>query len=108
VEGLRRVAYQLGAVTLRHEPSICEPSSCEIAGHLHPVARVAAARGRLRRRCFISDEARCIMPAFGAYAGGLNILDEAFAPLFTRARATAHVLGRANVYRIGLDSCRPD
>jgi metallophosphoesterase superfamily enzyme len=69
---------------------------------------VAAARGRLRRRCFLSDDARCIMPAFGAYAGGLNILDAAFTPLFTRARATAHVLGRANVYRIGLESCRPD
>jgi DNA ligase-associated metallophosphoesterase len=108
VEGLRRGTYQVGAVTLRHEPSSHEPSSCEIAGHLHPVARVAAARGRLRRRCFLSDDARCVMPAFGAYAGGLNILDEAFTPLFTRARATAHVLGRANVYRIGLDSCRPD
>lgn len=106
VDGLRCASYSVGAVALRHEPSF--NSGFEIAGHLHPVARVATARGRLRRRCFLSDEARCVMPAFGAYAGGLNILDEAFTPLFTRARATAHVLGRANVYRIALDSCRPD
>ena len=105
-DGLQCQTYRLGAITLRHEPS--QDRGLEIAGHLHPVARVAAAKGRLRRRCFLSDGARCVMPAFGAYAGGLNILDEAFAPLFTGARTIAHVLGRANVYRIGLESCRPD
>jgi DNA ligase-associated metallophosphoesterase len=105
-DGLQCQTYRLGAITLRHEPS--QDRGLEIAGHLHPVARVAAAKGRLRRRCFLSDGARCVMPAFGAYAGGLNILDEAFAPLFTGARTIAHVLGRANVYRIGLESCRSD
>ena len=105
-DGQRCATYNLGAITLRHEPSL--DRACEIAGHLHPVARVAAASGRLRRRCFLSDDTRCVMPAFGAYAGGLNILDDAFAPFFTGPRAIAHVLGRANVYRIGLESCRPD
>ena len=43
-------------------------------------------RGRgVRRRCFLTDGARCIMPAFGAYAGGLNACDPAFRPLFPAA-----------------------
>jgi DNA ligase-associated metallophosphoesterase len=99
--------YALGPLTLRHEPSL-EGRNGEIAGHLHPVARVVSQSGSLRRRCFVSDGARCVMPAFGAYAGGLNIKDEAFAPLFTGAAITAHVLGRSGVYGVGAGSCRPD
>ncbi|MDB5569178.1 MAG: phosphoesterase [Hyphomicrobiales bacterium] len=99
--------YALGPLTLRHEPSL-EGRDGEIAGHLHPVARVVSQSGSLRRRCFVSDGARCVMPAFGAYAGGLNIRDEAFAPLFTGRAITAHVLGRSGVYGVGAGSCRPD
>ena len=50
-------------------------------------------RGRAtRRRCFLTDESRCIMPAFGAYAGGLNACDPAFRPLFPNG-FTAHLIG---------------
>jgi len=104
--GLRCADHVVGDVTLRHEPS-CEGGP-QIAGHLHPAARVATPRGGVRRRCFVSDGLRCVMPAFGAYAGGLNILDAAFAPLFARGRASAHVLGRDAVYRVALSACRPD
>ena len=56
-----------------------EAADGEIAGHLHPVARVAV-RGRgIGRRCFASDGRRMVMPAFGAYAGGLNVRHRAFA-----------------------------
>ena len=40
------------------------------------------------------------MPAFGAYAGGLNVLDEAFGPLFLRPRLEAWMMGRADVYPV--------
>ncbi|HCL62940.1 MAG TPA: phosphoesterase, partial [Rhizobiales bacterium] len=56
-------------VTLRHEPSDNELSR-EIAGHLHPVARIARRGAVIRRRCFATDGNRLVMPAFGAYAGG--------------------------------------
>jgi hypothetical protein len=94
-------------VTLRHEP---RPGAIagEIAGHLHPVARVASSRGTLRRRCFVADGARCVMPAFGAYAGGLNLRDAAFQPLFGRRGFVAHVLGRDRVYAIGPGRCLGD
>jgi DNA ligase-associated metallophosphoesterase len=86
-------------VTLRHEPSP-SPSSREVAGHLHPVARIAKRGAVIRRRCFATDGNRLVMPAFGAYAGGLNVRHEAFAPLFHRHRLEAWMMGRANVYPV--------
>jgi DNA ligase-associated metallophosphoesterase len=70
-------------LTLRHEPQ-AGPQPGEVAGHLHPAARVTASRGSVRRRCFITDGDRAILPAFGAYAGGLNVRDRAFAGMFSR------------------------
>jgi hypothetical protein len=40
-----------------------------------------------------------VLPAFGAYAGGLNACDAAFAPLFPGG-FTAHVIGRSRMYAI--------
>ncbi|MDB5641555.1 MAG: phosphoesterase [Hyphomicrobiales bacterium] len=98
---------RVGPITFRHEPRAGDARG-EIAGHLHPVARVVTTRGSLRRRCFASDGARCVMPAFGAYAGGLNLRDIAFAPLFPGRAPHAHVLGRDRVYAIGHEQCHSD
>jgi uncharacterized protein len=106
IGGARCARFSIGAVTLRHDP--LPGASGEIAGHLHPVARVVSQSGGLRRRCFASDGNRCVMPAFGAYAGGLNIRDAAFAPLFPSGVTSAHVLGRNAVYGVGPQNCRPD
>ena len=57
----------------------------EVAGHLHPAARVMGSGRSVRRRCFAGDGYRLVLPAFGAYAGGLNVLDSAFAGLFAAA-----------------------
>lgn len=97
----------LGPLTLRHEPS-AGAAHGEIAGHLHPVAKVAV-RGRgLRRRCFAADGARIVLPAFGAYAGGLNVRDVAFSRLFAAGAFTAWMLGDAGVYAIAGHGLRPD
>ena len=91
---------------LRHEPqSGLQPG--EVAGHLHPAARVTASRGSVRRRCFITDSERAILPAFGAYAGGLNVRDKAFAGLFARP-PLAGALGTARVHAVGWRSLRGD
>jgi DNA ligase-associated metallophosphoesterase len=86
-------------VTLRHEPTE-SVSGREIAGHLHPVARIARRGAVIRRRCFATDGERLVMPAFGSYAGGLNLLDVAFGPLFQRQRLEAWMMGRADVYPV--------
>jgi DNA ligase-associated metallophosphoesterase len=91
---------------LRHEPQPgLQPG--EVAGHLHPCARVASAKGSVRRRCFVSDGERMIVPAFGAYAGGLNILDRAYAGMFARPPLTG-ALGSSRVHAVGWRSLRGD
>lgn len=86
----------LGNLILRHEP--CEaPATGEIAGHLHPCGVVRQRGRRLRRRCFATDGTRLVMPAFGAYTGGLNVLDDAFAPLF-HGPFNALLMGETQVY----------
>lgn len=94
-------------ITFRHEPSLTG-KGIEIAGHFHPVVRVGARGRTLRRRCFIANPQRCILPAFGAYTGGLNILDQAFAPLINPSDASIFALGTDRVYQIGRDSLLAD
>jgi uncharacterized protein len=107
LEGARHDELAIANIVFRHEPSSAA-EAFEIAGHLHPVARVAGRGGSVRRRCFLSDGARCILPAFGAYAGGLNLHDRAFMPLFEGRERIAHVMGRERVYKISHRHCLPD
>ena len=91
------VAKRIGPLVFRHEPTE-GPAEGEIAGHLHPCARVRADGRILRRRCFATDGMRLVMPAFGAYAGGLNVLDEAFSQILPAP--VAWVMSRSRVYPI--------
>lgn len=90
-------AVEIGPIVFRHEPTKGRAKEGELCGHLHPVARVATRARHLRRRCFVSDGTRCVLPAFGAFTGGLDVFDEAFAGLFPRGFA-AYLLGRERVY----------
>ena len=96
----------VGSLILRHEP-VPGAQPGEVSGHLHPCARVASPRGSVRRRCFVTDGARVVVPAFGAYAGGLNILDPAFDGLFG-GPLIAGALGSDRVHAVGRKSMRPD
>jgi len=89
----------LSGLALRHEPTE-GPASAEAAGHLHPCARIVAGGRSVRRRCFVTDGERLILPAFGAYAGGLNIRDEAFKGLFARP-PLAVALGPRRAHAVG-------
>lgn len=93
--GTFRDVLHIGALVLRHEPT-GGAAPGEIAGHLHPCARVSGRGRSVRRRCFATDGERLVMPAFGAFTGGLNVCDDAFANIFP-AGATALVLGRDRV-----------
>ncbi len=74
----------------------------EVAGHLHPCTTVTRRGHSLKRRCFVSDGARLVMPAFGAYTGGLSVRDAAFASLFGTAYL-AYALGGRRVYAVAGD-----
>ena len=97
----------MGPLVFRHEPSVASFDG-EIAGHLHPLARVARRGRAVSRRCFAGDGRRLIMPAFGAYAGGLNVRDRAIAALFPSLAFTAHMLGERRLYAVAAAKCLPD
>jgi uncharacterized protein len=105
IGGTFTVTLAVGAVSFRHEPTGADG---EIAGHLHPMARLSARGRSVSRRCFASDGRRLVMPAFGAYAGGLNVRHRAFADVFGTLAFTAHMLGEGRIYALAADRCRPD
>jgi uncharacterized protein len=105
IGGVFRAVFSVGALTFRHLPT---GVAGEIAGHLHPVARVAHRGRAVSRRCFAADKTRLVMPAFGAYTGGLNIRDAVFADLFGTLSFTAHMLGEDRLYAFAAKRCLPD
>jgi DNA ligase-associated metallophosphoesterase len=96
--GVVTAEIAIGGLVFRHEPSPI-PQAGEIAGHLHPCATVALKGRGLRRRCFVSDGTRMLLPAFGAYAGGLDVNDQAISSLFPQA-FLAYLLGARRVYAV--------
>ena len=100
--GLVAAEVAVGPITFRHEPTGADG---EIAGHLHPKARVSTRGRAVERRCFASDGVRAVMPAFGAYTGGLNIRDAAFAKIFRTLGFVAHVLGDRRLHAIAASRC---
>jgi DNA ligase-associated metallophosphoesterase len=106
LDGSHAAELAIGPIVFRHEPGAGAEN--EIAGHLHPAARVAGRFGSTRRPCFVANAHRIVLPAFGAYTGGLNILDEAFDRIFGHGPFRAYVVGDKGVYPVHADSLRPD
>ncbi len=97
--GTCRAEVQIGRLRLRHMPRQGRAID-EIAGHLHPAARLSTAAGMLRRPCFVGNGLRLVLPAFGAFTGGLNVLDGAIARLFSEAGFAVWMLGRTGLYPV--------
>lgn len=94
----------LAPLHFRHEPRT-GPAAGEVCGHLHPKASIAPSGRRITRRCFATDGRRLVLPAFGAYTGGLDVRDQAFARLFPD-RLDAWLLGRRGSHRISVRNPR--
>jgi DNA ligase-associated metallophosphoesterase len=73
----------------------------EVCGHHHPKAQAAVRGGSISRPCFVTDGARLMLPAFGAYAGGLDVSAPAIARLFPRG-GRAFLLGRDRLFSFPL------
>lgn len=96
---------EVGGLILRHaaRPG---PVLAEISGHYHPKATVRTRARTLSRRCFANDGARIVLPAFGAYTGGLNVLDDAMKKLWRRT-PDVYVIGGDRIYPVPPSSLRP-
>ncbi|MGF6427936.1 ligase-associated DNA damage response endonuclease PdeM [Bradyrhizobium sp. Pha-3] len=100
--GVVATEVAIGPIAFRHEPT---GAAGEIAGHLHPKARVPTRGRSIERRCFACDGERAVMPAFGAYTGGLSIRDAAFTRIFGSPGFMAHVLGDNRVHAFVASRC---
>ena len=67
--GTHRAALQVSTLVFRH--IALHGTEGEISGHYHPKARLRTRRGSITRRCFLVDDRRMILPAYGTYTGGL-------------------------------------
>lgn len=97
----------LAGLSLRHVPRNA-PVTHEIAGHLHPAAKLSVYGSTLRRPCFVGNGRRLVLPAFGAFTGGLNVLDDAFAPLFGSGGMSVWMLGQEGLYPVAPRQLRAD
>ena len=75
--GEHRLQYMIETVAFRH---IASKDTPEVSGHYHPKHGIAGA-GR-QRPCFVYDADRLILPAYGAYTGGLSALHPDLRPLW--------------------------
>lgn len=87
----------VGPLTLRHEAATGTLPSGEISGHFHPKAVVRTRGRRISGRCFATDGRRLILPAFGAFTGGFNVLDPAVASLMQPA-FRVFVIGKQRLF----------
>lgn len=69
---------RIGPIILRHEavPGDILP---ELSGHFHPKVAVSIRGHRIVRRCFAVSATKIILPAYGAFTGGLEVCDPAIA-----------------------------
>lgn len=77
--GAQLAQWQRDTLVFRH--IALADATGEISGHYHPKASIGAGGRRFSRPCFLVDDTRVIMPAFGTYTGGLRCTDPVLADL---------------------------
>jgi DNA ligase-associated metallophosphoesterase len=91
-------AWQEGPFIFRHQAEAKHPPGlAEISGHYHPKASIPTRAHQISRPCFATDGRRLVLPALGAFTGGLDIRDPAIASLFPRG-LRAFLLGRDRLF----------
>lgn len=85
-------------IAFRHEAK-ADAIGPEVSGHYHPKATLTLKGQKVARPCFIMDEKRMIMPAFGALTGGMDVADDPVRRLFYDP-VTCHLLGENKIYTV--------
>lgn len=91
------IEWRDGPLTFRHQARPGAAPGAEISGHFHPKATMPTRCGGVTRACFVADARRVLLPAFGAYTGGLDTGATPVAALFPRG-ARLFLLGRDRLY----------
>lgn len=91
--------YATGGIVFTHIAS--EKHEFEISGHYHPKIDIAYKGGLISRRCFIETSRKLILPAFGAYTGGLSIKHLAFKTILAET-ARVHILAEEKILSLNM------
>ena len=105
VPGESVAEWHAGPFTFRHIAD--KGASGEISGHFHPKAAVPTRAASVQRPCFIADDRRIVLPAFGAYTGGLDVRNPALKALFPRG-GRVFLVGRDRLFSFGLGERRAE
>ena len=106
--GRGAVEIAIGPLVFRHDAHReRHGEGGEVIGHYHPVASVSTRGRSFRRRCFAIGRDRLLLPAFGAYAGGLNVREAAIRRLLD-AEARVALLGRDRLHLFPIAAALPD
>jgi uncharacterized protein len=106
--GRGAVEIAIGPLVFRHDAhEDRHAEGGEVIGHYHPVASVSTRGRSFRRRCFAIGRHRLLRPAFGVYAGGLNVRESAIQRLLD-AKAQVALLGRDRLHLFPIGVTLPD
>ncbi len=94
-----------GPLVFRHEARPGKQPPGEVSGHFHPKGSMPTRCGPVTRPCFMADARRLILPAFGAYTGGLEATDPALMGLFPWG-ARLFLLGKERLFSMALAPAR--
>ena len=86
-------------LVFRHQAAVV--ATGEVSGHFHPKARVMTRAGGVARPCFVASAQRLVLPAFGAFTGGLDVTHPALGALFPRG-GRVFMLGRERLFSFPL------
>jgi DNA ligase-associated metallophosphoesterase len=91
-------------ISFRHA-AVATADGVEIVGHHHPKATIPARGATLTRPCFVAGPKRLMLPAFGAYTGGLDVREPEIARLFPMG-GRIFLLGRDRLFSFELGRLR--
>jgi hypothetical protein len=103
IGGVSAAEWRAGPLVFRHEAAA--GATGEISGHFHPKAQVPVRGTSVSRACFVADGRRVMLPALGAYTGGLDVRDPAIARLFPRG-GRVFLLGRERLFSFAYGAVR--
>ena len=101
--------FALDGLAFRHEPRAGTSRRARSPGICIRRRRCAGAAAACAAAPSPPTDARMVLPAFGVLAGGLNVLDRAFAPLFAAGSLRAFLIGDGRLFPVAASpALRPD
>ncbi len=89
----------IGPLTLKHIPDATRAQP-QIAGHFHPKTLLRAHGVKIAGRCFLAGRDLLILPAFGAYTGGLSCTTATLRDLFAPEKPSTFMLFKDKIWAV--------